>query len=131
MSPSFIQRDTRQTLMAHFLLSVGEYLPIFVLNFPTYSVYLYRNFSTTSMIVGQEPTAFAEGAGGGGWWGGGVFGHFFLPLRETARYRLKYCLKGPFHQEKKTTSTVRVELVFYVHGKHLRSCRDGTSTSCT
>ena len=35
--------------------------------------------------------------------GWGLFGHFsvdynslfFLPLLETARYRLKYCLKGP------------------------------------
>ena len=48
--------------------------------------------------VGQGPTALAVGAGGD--W----FGHFFPrlsflfflpPLWDTARYRLKYCLKGP------------------------------------
>ena len=51
------------------------------------------------MSVGQGPTALAVGAGGG------CFGHFSLiyhfslsfslSLGETARYRLKYCLKGP------------------------------------
>ena len=39
-------------------------------------------------------------------WGWGLFGHFFshlsfflffLPLWETVRYRLKYCLKGPLN----------------------------------
>ena len=45
------------------------------------------------MKVGQGSTALAVGAGGGG--------HFSLvsllspSLWETARYRLKYCLKGP------------------------------------
>ena len=52
---------------------------------------------TLVMIVGQGPTALAVGAGGG------LFGHFYshlsfspLPpsLWETARYRLKFCLKG-------------------------------------
>ena len=52
------------------------------------------------MIVGQEPTALAVGAGGG------LFGHFFSHLLfsllspslcKTARYRLKYCLKGPLN----------------------------------
>ena len=44
--------------------------------------------------LGQGPIALAVGAGGG------LFGHFFLfsffspSLWETARYRLKYCLKG-------------------------------------
>ena len=55
---------------------------------------------TIWIIVGQGPTALAVGAGGG------VFGHFtliypFFPLSpslwETARYRLKYCLKGPLN----------------------------------
>ena len=41
----------------------------------------------------------------------GLFGHFFLSsvisllspsLRETARYRLKYCLKGPFSPKQPT-----------------------------
>ena len=42
---------------------------------------------------------------------GGLFGHFFLAsifslffstLWETARYRLKYCLKGPLNQKQLT-----------------------------
>ena len=52
------------------------------------------------MIVGQGPIALAEGAGGG------RLTIFTLPcpfsslspsLWETARYRLKYCLKGPLN----------------------------------
>ena len=52
------------------------------------------------MIVGQGPTALAVGAGGG------CLDFFtliylFSPLSpsllETARYRLKYCLKGPLN----------------------------------
>ena len=55
---------------------------------------------TLWMIVGQGPTALAVGAGGG------CLGLFILvylfsslspPLWETARYRLKYCLKGPLN----------------------------------
>ena len=42
--------------------------------------------------------------------GWGLFGHFFsstfsvfyIPLWETARYRLKYCLKGPLNQKQPT-----------------------------
>ena len=54
---------------------------------------------TILMIVGQGPTALAVGAGG-------VFGHFYSPLSaslwETARYRLKYCLKGPLNPKQPT-----------------------------
>ena len=53
---------------------------------------------TILIIVGQGPTAFVVGAGGVVW----TFllsSIFFSPLSpslwETARYRLKYCLKGP------------------------------------
>ena len=58
------------------------------------------------MTVGQGPIALAVGAGGG------LFGHFFLSsdffsflspsLWETARYRLKYCLKGPLNPKQPT-----------------------------
>ena len=60
---------------------------------------------TIWMIVGQGPIVLAVGAGGG------LFGHITLlyffsslspSLWETARYRLKYCLKGPLNP--KTTS---------------------------
>ena len=55
---------------------------------------------TVWMIVGQGPTALALGAGGG------CLDIFILlypfsplspSLWETARYRLKYCLKGPLN----------------------------------
>ena len=70
------------------------------------------------MMVGQRPVAVAVGAGGpvalavGA--GGGLFGHFFshlsflflsLSLWETARYRLKYCLKGPLNPKQPTNLT--------------------------
>ena len=60
---------------------------------------------TIWMIVGQGPIVLAVGAGGG------LFGHFtllynFSPLSpslwETARYRLKYCLKGPLNPKQPT-----------------------------
>ena len=47
--------------------------------------------------VGQEPTALAVGAGGGCLDIFSLYHFSFLSpsLWETARYRLKYCLKGP------------------------------------
>ena len=59
------------------------------------------------MIVGQGPIALTVGAGGGG---GQLFGHFYSPLFsplspslwETARYRLKCCLKGPLNPKQPT-----------------------------
>ena len=57
------------------------------------------------IIVGQGPSALTEVAVGG------LFGHFFLSsiisllspsLWETARYRLKYCLKGPLNPNEPT-----------------------------
>ena len=55
---------------------------------------------TIWILVGQGPTALAVGAGGGCL---DIFiliyPFFSLPpsLWETARYRLKYCLKGPLN----------------------------------
>ena len=55
---------------------------------------------TIWIIVGQGPTALAVGAGGGCL---DIFTliYPFFPLSpslwETARYRLKYCLKGPLN----------------------------------
>ena len=57
------------------------------------------------MIVGQGPTALAVGAGGGCL---DIFiliypfSALFPSLWETARYRLKYCLKGPLNPEQST-----------------------------
>ena len=60
---------------------------------------------TIWMIVGQGPTVLAVGAGGG------CLDIFTLVypfsslsafLWETARYRLKYCLKGPLNPKQPT-----------------------------
>ena len=60
---------------------------------------------TIWISVGQGPTALAVGAGGG------CLDIFTLiypfsslspSLWETARYRLKYCLKGPLNQKQPT-----------------------------
>ena len=65
---------------------------------------------TILIIVGQGPIALAVGAGGGS------FGHFysrlsflssFSPLLEMARYRLKYCLKGPLNPKQQTNQQGR------------------------
>ena len=54
---------------------------------------------TSLMIVGQGPIALAVGAGGG-WLDIFTLLYSFSPsLWETARYRLKYCLKGMVYQE--------------------------------
>ena len=61
---------------------------------------------TIWMIVGQGPTALAVGAGGGCL---DIFTLLYLfsplspSLQETARYRLKYCLKGPLNPKQPTT----------------------------
>ena len=57
------------------------------------------------MIVGQGPIALAIGAGGGCL---DIFSLIYLfsflspSLWETARYRLKYCLKGPLNPKQPT-----------------------------
>ena len=57
------------------------------------------------MIVGQGPIALAVGAGGGCL---DIFtllsflSSFSLSLWETARHRLKYCLKGPLNPKQPT-----------------------------
>ena len=60
---------------------------------------------TIWMTVGQGPTALAIGAGGG-CLDIFTFLYPFSPLSpslwETARYRLKYCLKGPLNSKQPT-----------------------------
>ena len=57
---------------------------------------------TIWITVGQGPTTLAVGAGGGCL---DIFtliypfSHLSPSLWETARYRLKYCLKGPLNQQ--------------------------------
>ena len=59
---------------------------------------------TILITLGQGPIALAVGAGGGGL---DIFTlYLFSPLSpilwETARYRLKYCLKGPLNPKQPT-----------------------------
>ena len=57
------------------------------------------------MIVGQGPIALAVGAGGGLWtvlFSSILSLLFSLSLWETARYRVKYCLKGPLNPKQPT-----------------------------
>ena len=64
---------------------------------------------TIWMIVGQGPIALAIGAGGGCL---DIFTLLYLfsslsPfLWETARYRLKYCLKGPLNPKQPTNQLI-------------------------
>ena len=70
---------------------------------------------TIWITVGQGPTALAVGAGGGCL---DIFTliYPFFPLSpslsETARYRLKYCLKGPL-KPKSTNQIVQFCKYFY------------------
>ena len=61
---------------------------------------------TRSMIEGQGPIALAVGAGGG-CLDIFIFLYPFYPLSpflwETARYRLKHCLKGPLKPKQPTS----------------------------
>ena len=63
---------------------------------------------TIWIIVGQGPTALAVGAGGGCL---DIFTllYLFSPLSpslwETARYRMKYCLKGPLNPKQPTNQS--------------------------
>ena len=52
--------------------------------------------------VGQGPTALAVGAGGGCLDIFTLDYPFLSSLWETARYRLKYCLKGPLNPKQPT-----------------------------
>ena len=61
-----------------------------------------RGVLLTWIIVGQGPIALAVGAGGGCLDIFSLVYHFSFPspsLWETARYRLKYCLKGPLNKK--------------------------------
>ena len=72
---------------------------------------------TIWMIVGQGPSALAVGAGGGGL---DIFTLIYPfsslspSLWETARYRLKYCLKGPLNPKQPTNHTDNHRLVLYL-----------------
>ena len=73
---------------------------------------------TIWITVGQGPTALAVGAGGVVWTFllSSILSLLFLPLWETARYRLKYCLKGPLNPQP-TNQPISLE-PFYLDGSN-------------
>ena len=72
------------------------------------------------ITVGQGPTALAVGAGGGCL---DIFTliYPFSPLSpslwETARYRLKYCLKGPLNPKQPTNQICLIDGIFIIFNK--------------
>ena len=84
---------------------------------------------TIWFTVGQGPTALAVGAGGGCL---DIFtliypfSPFSPSLWETARYRLKYCLKGPLNPKQPTNLFINFAffyLIVLIHC-HLYFCKN-------
>ena len=72
---------------------------------------------TVWMTVGQGPIVLAVGAGGGCldvlilvY----LFSYFSPFLWETARYRLKYCLKGPLNPKQPTNQPIKATIFVHV-----------------
>ena len=87
----------------------------------------FRGVLLIWIVVGQGPTALAVGAGGGCVDIFSLIYHFsFLspPLWETARYRLKYCLKGPL-SPKQPTNQLAFKLISLQHRRRKRGARGG------
>ena len=89
---------------------------------------------TILITVGQGPIAFAVGAGGGGLdiLVSSILSPLSPSLWETARYRLKYCLKGPLNPTQPTnqptnrfpgkqTESVKIVLL-HKNGGKIASC---------
>ena len=87
---------------------------------------------TIWMIVGQGPIALAVGAAGGCL---DIFtllypfSHLSPSLWETARYRLKYCLKGPLSPKQPTKQLNNVFSVYFVNYVVRRITNDRTFPS--
>ena len=76
------------------------------------------------MVVGQGPTTLAVGAGGG-CLDIFILLYLFSPLSpslwETARYRLKYCLKGPLNPKQPTKQPTNFYLVCSNEGPRVQN----------
>ena len=85
---------------------------------------------TIWITVGQGPTALVVGAGGGGLDIFTLNYPFFLvspSLWETARYRLKYCLKGPLNPKQPTNQPC--SLISSRISCSLTPCKSGQRTT--
>ena len=77
----------------------------------------YRGVLQVWMIVGKGPIALAVGTGGGCL---DIFSLLYLfsflspSLWETARYRLKYCLKGPLNPKQPANQQCRGNLLIRI-----------------
>ena len=73
---------------------------------------------TILIRVGQGPTALTVGGAGGGCLDIFTLIYPFYPLSpspwETARYRLKYCLKGPLNPKQPTNQPISNEIYDYM-----------------
>ena len=82
---------------------------------------------TIWITVGQGPTALAGGAGGG-CLDISTLIYPFSPLSpslwETARYRLKYCLKGPLNPKQPTNQPTKT------NNQSINQCIRGLSIEC-
>ena len=88
---------------------------------------------TILITVGQGPTALAVGAGGGCL---DIFTliYPFFPLSpslwETARYRLKYCLKGPLNPKPTNQPNIQIPTPMLRHfQRHLSGTPWGHATT--
>ena len=73
---------------------------------------------TILITVGQGPTVLAVGAGGGCldiFTLNYPFSSLSPSLWETARYRLKYCLKGPLNPKQPTNQLGAIALPTYMY----------------
>ena len=72
-----------------------------------------RGVLLTWIIIGHGPIALAKGVGGVVWTFFSCLSFLFsyLPLWETARYRLKYCLKGLLNPKQPINHTTSEETV--------------------
>ena len=80
---------------------------------------------TIWMTVGQGPIALVAGAGGGGLDIVTLLYHFSLlspSLWETARYRLRYCLKGPLNPKQPTNDDTQLTMTILTAKSNLLPC---------
>ena len=74
---------------------------------------------TVLITEGQEPIALAVGAGGVVWTFSlsSILSPLSPSLWETARYRLKYCLKGPLNPKQQTNNYYEFQIIYQTESR--------------